>query len=991
MIHPNDEKPKTEFLLSFSDLVGIIKKNKRRFFNCALLFGCLALFYGLTKPIRYEAEGTFKEKNKSQSGLNNSLSAAFLMLSDSSGESHALSIMRSRKLLEDLVKDQNLQGQITKIQYSFPLIPVEAIRNNLLAEYAFWNRPRRALLSDLNSDLQFQEIVYTGEVPLGFRIEVLSPETFAIYQNNKKIGDGIFGQSFRKDGYAFTLVQTHLSPISKGKYDLVLLPLASTAKEFVNLFTIESDRNDKGILKITYRNRDRQQAAAHINALMSLYQNHIECEHQHVCEKQVGYLVERQQEMAKVLETMMQGYADALSTDLSSTGFATSEKAMEFLASNQHQLKQKLFMTTLEIQRLERATQETSSDNIFSSLSHLDIINKMAAEKRQLKQQADALDLVLRTHPGQTQELQKSFSDQLQELDEIKQTLAESEQALASLKKNRIPEKQSKLTDDSKYIFNAWLDKLSHAKRAMDEQQPFVEENCLENWKQCKTGLIAYLNHLSHYLNVYQRNIEEKLSHQQAPLTEFQGINLNIARDLYISYNRDLSSLESRSHQHDFILTQLDEPTFEISSLSTILNDPLSTDMITKTSNLILALKDQDNRSTKEQERLNTELDIQKGFLKTHIQQSMALLDLHQNFLKEKIQSLQSTMLSLTHEEISILDHQLKEYISNTLGHLQREKELISDNLTELRMEMAAFPQKWAAEQLIHQQMEINKSLVAEVSKLVESKNIANNLEKLQSAPVDAAFPPLHPKAPHLLLLTILGAMAGIFISFIWTLSSTVVRGIPVSSDLLETAGQHVSGPLTWGRRYQGSFKTDPLLDTDLFTLRRLVAFMQSQSSSLPHTCVLLEGKGPNYANSLAELLSIKGLKALVIDVHFEAVEQNTKGLLQYLEGKIPKPEILTLNGFDYIAAGGLCRHANEWMGSLRFKSLLETLAPDYDWILISSSASPASVEAETLLDLSPIAAATITDEIIHSLTHLVNRVGEKKNEISFITAFKDA
>lgn len=987
MSDSSDPKPKEEFLLTFSDLVSIIRKNKKKFISSMLICASLAFLYGVTKPIMYEAEGTFKEEGRSPSGLNSSLSATFFMLSDAS-DGNALSIMRSRRLVEDLIKDQGLQGHIIKVQQKFPLIPIETIKNNLLTEYALLTRSRRPILKDVDPDFKFEEIVYRGEVPIALRLYVLSPETFAVYDQQKKLlGEGTFGQSFKKNDYAFTLLQAHESPISHGEYELILLPLAQTAKELSKFFTVEGDRIDKGILKITYRNRDRKQAAAHINALMALYQHYIECKHEQACEKQVKYLIQRQNEMAKVLETMMEAYAVTLSTDLSSTGFASSEKAMDFLASNQHQLKQKLFAITLEIQRLERAQLEGSSDGIFSSLNHIDTLDKLGAEKRQLKQQADSLDLMIRSHPNQTEEFHKSFAAQLEELDAIKQTLQESQLALASLQRNEVPSKHSKLADDSKYIFSAWRDKLAKAQEALTDHPPTAESKCQSDWEECKSGLISYLTHLNHYLNVYQRNIEEKLAHQQTPSTEFQGINLNIARELYISYNRDLSLLESRSNQHEFILSQLDEPTFEISSLSTILNDPLSTEMIAKTSNVILALKDQDNRSTKEQERLNIELDIQKGFLQTHIEQSMALLRLHQSFLKEKIQSLQSMTLSLIQEEISILDHHIKEYISNTLGNLQKEKELIADNLAELRMEMAAFPQKWAAEQLIHQQMEVNKSLVAEVSKLVESKNIANNLEKLQSAPVDIASPPLHPKSPHLFMLTVIGAALGGLITFAWTIAHTVIHGIPVSSHLLKTNGLNVCGPLHPNRIYQGNLQKDPLLDTDLSTLRRLTVFMESNATFASHACLLLEGKGPNYASSLAELLARRGLRTLVLELRFDETD-GSAGVLQYLEGKVQEPFISSIDEYDKISTGGVCRLANELICSHRFKQLISSLTERYDWVLVNSSVTVKSAEADALLDLFPLAAITVQDGTIQDLQRVLLRVREEKNVVTFLTGF---
>ncbi|HEV8053172.1 MAG TPA: hypothetical protein VGP47_11820, partial [Parachlamydiaceae bacterium] len=586
-------------------------------------------------------------------------------------------------------------------------------------------------------------------------------------------------------------------------------PLELSAERIAKQFIIEPDKNDKNLLKIVHRNADRQQASAQVNALMALYQKYVECEHEQICKKQLGYLLDRQKEMGQTLETMMQAHANALSSDLSSTGFATSEKAMDFLAASQQDLKYKLLTLNLEIQRLERAEGYPLNNDVFSSINKFDVINKIATEKRALKQQADSLNLVLRNIPSQSEDFQASFTSQLEDIKKIKKSIKDSDLALASIQKNEIPQIKPELSGDSKYVFEAWHDRMVNTKGKLDSNPS--SKDCQNDWEQCKSGFSAYLSNLNHFLNVYQRNIEERLAHQQAPLKEFQGINLNVAEALYISYSTELSLAESLATQHEFTYSQLDQPNFEVGSLSTILSDPLSLDIITRASNIILSLKDQDNRSSKEQERLNADLTIQKGFLRTHIQQSIALLKLRQNFLREKIQNLQSLNLSLIHEQISILENQIKEYITSSLENLNQEKELIGKNLAELRMEMAAFPQKWAAEQLIEQQMEINKNLVEEISKLVESKNITNNLEKLQSAPVDLAYPPIHPKSPRLILLTIIGAIAGAFLGFIWTLGWSVMEGINVSAANLKAAGLQVCGSLS--RSYEDVSDKDPLLD----------------------------------------------------------------------------------------------------------------------------------------------------------------------------------
>ena len=173
-------------------------------------------------------------------------------------------------------------------------------------------------------------------------------------------------------------------------------------------------------------------------------------------------------------------------------------------------------------------------------------------------------------------------------------------------------------------------------------------------------------------------------------------------------------------------------------------------------------------------------------------------------------------------------------------------------------------------------------------------------------------------------------------------------------------------------------------------TLRRLIAFIDplNRMKDSKNSLLLLEGKGPDYASTLAELLSHKELKILVLELRFDEIKGSSdSGLLPYLEGKIQKPEILHLAGYDKIASGGICRYANELVGSKRFQDLLATLTPQYDWILISSNASPKSAEAESLLALFRLSVITITEETLHDLKNCLQHANKQKNQVAFVMA----
>lgn len=94
----NDE----EFLLTFSDLKILLKRNSGRIRNGALIAALLAFCYAVTKPVEFEAKATFKDKAKSHSGISES-TTALLMISDST-ENNAHTVLSSRKLKEELIK-----------------------------------------------------------------------------------------------------------------------------------------------------------------------------------------------------------------------------------------------------------------------------------------------------------------------------------------------------------------------------------------------------------------------------------------------------------------------------------------------------------------------------------------------------------------------------------------------------------------------------------------------------------------------------------------------------------------------------------------------------------------------------------------------------------------------------------------------------------------------------------------------------------------------
>ncbi len=220
-------------------------------------------------------------------------------------------------------------------------------------------------------------------------------------------------------------------------------------------------------------------------------------------------------------------------------------------------------------------------------------------------------------------------------------------------------------------------------------------------------GVLEHIRHLNKQTDALKLALgKSPFLPLENPSLEYQGIDLESAGSLYIDYNKKLNELEARQREYAFLISQMHDPHFEISSLSTVLNDHVSTGMIQKASQLVLDLKDRNNRSDKELEQLKEDLALQRGFLQMHLEQISQLNKLYSKLYEEKIYSLLNVKLELIEQEIAISEKNLQGYIATRMENLKQERSIIENHRKELHLEMAALPKKWAAEKLIEQNLE---------------------------------------------------------------------------------------------------------------------------------------------------------------------------------------------------------------------------------------------------------------------------------------------
>lgn len=962
--HPKED----DKLISLADIFAICKRQKFKIVNSMVFFAFLCLFFALISPVQYVAKGSFKEKSNSSGGISQSLTAGNFFVGTSLGGSkgsETISLMKSKKLLERVIKILGLQASIEKRQFQIPYL--NTIKDNIKVEHAYFKNRLGPVLEDPNQSLMITDVQYEGELPIGLKLLFFGDDDYQVMKDQEQIGNGKIGIPFQRPDFSFVILHTDSNSLKGNEFIVNILPLGAVVDIISKRLIVESDKFDKNLLNIKFTHREREIAVKVVNTLMTVYQNYLSEEQGRVAGEQINYLQKRQDEIGSKLKSMMEAYALNISSDMSTTGFSDSNRAMEYLAGIQNHYKNKLLEIDFEVKRLQNAQKEGYGyyENYTSRGDSL-VINKLLNEIRDLKQYRDTIDLALRNFSDEENFISHTlFNEQVQRLDEIRKCQTEIQSILVDLKDQKLPMAPQMLADGSKYVAQNWHGVLSEKKIAWEKAPVELKAEKLNEFTACQDHYFTYLKNLQNLFNVHEKIIEERLAHQQGLQAEFQGMDIESARDLYVRLKIQFNEVETEIRQHQFIVDQMQDPHFEYSSLSQVLKDRVSEEMILQTSRLTLALKDENNRSQREQERLNAEIQLQKSFLLIHLKQMVELLKLKQMVLKEKIKMLQNEMLGVVQQKISILEKHIEDYIIIRLKDLKQEQMIIQQYQQDLKKEMGDLPKKWVAEKLIDLQMNMNQHMVEDVTTFVESKNISHNLETIQSAPVDKAFLPIHPLRPHLILFFVVGAVLGTLLSISFFVFKEVFRGLSVTRTNLIAAHQHVSGNLS--KRCNKDFFEHPS-DADMETLRKVIGFLdESDFVYGGQSLLIIQGQGEDYSKALCKLLAKSCKKVLLMSVSFDAPvpSDQVPGLLQFLEGEAEEPVIQSEEYFDYLSSGGVSRLGTELIGSPAFTGLLDKLRSQYDWVVAISSAMPATVQAQRLIKYFDLVAVTLKEERI--------------------------
>lgn len=918
-----------ERIFTLSDVKRLYIANRRRMIRWALAGAIFAfLLVGIRAP-KYKVHATFREcveKSDSGGALREILGGVA-----SVQQPQASSFMKSLQVLRPVVEKMGLQiaphrsGWIGKKVFN-------RYRDNLKAT-------RGLPLDDLDTFV-FQDVVYEQENASGFRIKFTGRDYFIVQSldQRRELGRGVLGAEVELEEHQikFTLVRAPTALKVGFSYPFSVQSWIKIAERLQGDLQIVSDKNNKSIYDIAIFTRDRHLGRCLLNELMLQYQCYLKREHNELAKVQLAYLENRQGQLYDKLDALFRENVEYLTANVGEKGIASTAQESQSLLAPHQEMKHKILMIDMELARLDVIEKEGKPVSMMGENYFSNGVNQVVYKIQDLKQQRDLLELSLCQTSEQSLEMRR------EDLKDIRNQRFAVEKLI-----HEVDLGQEISFSDLNQGLCLWATALQDP----EEREDFAE----------------YLENYARLLSVREKMLQESFFFSNSAPSELEGIDLPTARTLFIEYNTKLDASEASMRHYVQLKSEIHNPGFELACLSSVLTDPLSQKLISEASAIGLQLKDEKYHSSKEGERYEEQIALQKKILSDHLDQMLKVEELNTALIRQKIVGLQKVSLDCINRQISVLQEQSIDFVKDRRKALVQEKKILGQKMEEIRSLAALLPDKWRLEKWLDIKTEIVSKMMETVTEVVESKTIAHHLHHVESKPLDRAILPPLPVSPRLFLMAFLGAFCFAFGAFFLSLIQQILKGFPTTLEKLQALRFPVLGSIT-------AFCDGPSVEIptgpDLEILRQLALFIEGGK-----VIGLIGGKGPDYSFALSENLARMSTRAIVLRCDFLSKfrKEDCPGLLQIWKGEIGELPIRKGKGFDYITAGGYSPFGTEIIQSQRFVQLIDILKKNYDCIFILFRAPLSSAESIAALRLCEKAVVTVSGEQTEELTPFIS------------------
>jgi uncharacterized protein involved in exopolysaccharide biosynthesis len=947
-----------EMLISVSDFLDAIRKKKSYIKKISVSFAAFGFILALLGPLKYKAEGSFKEKGTQSVSLGSSMQS--LLGSMSSENSSTLSVMKSTAVIGDVVKKFNLQATLNEHSRKSTW---QNIYNNLKALKAhFFANSFKTSSFDIIKDEDIGINVYNLHYPSRLRsqLDILftSDNSFFIKTRNGSSKPYTFGDKIDLDDGYFFIEKISSRNLKGAKFTLGIEPLFETSKSIENSLKIARDKKDKSIICIECINPNRYLAKNLVNGVMDSYKDYLNEENKKNIKEQLAYLNLRKNTMDEELAGIMDKHSAHLKNRiLEFDGFPEINQEIRFVSDQQGQLKSRAFEINRDIALLKNGdTQDYLYNQNINDRDNL--LTELFTRRRKLQNEYDLLLLSFKEERLQASENHLELLNHFSFINKQEDKINAIDIFLNNIGNSKNP------IDYLDYILKSSLVPDFFKQDLNENNYNLIHQTDL---KRRSSALSNYLLEEKKILKMQVDILKSKWLKQKDENISFFGLNLESAEELAKNFAERRNETLVLLDNYLIAENQLENPSLEITALGSLLaSDSVAQTLIGEAAGLQKKLFDTNNLSNKEHERLKSEISVRKNFLKNHVEQVKIAAQQENFLLQKKIAELKKYLMSIYQEEIAVINNQLDSYKNSKYLGLKEEESLIDSLLIKLNQQISKLPEQLMSEKKITTAIEAQIKVIEEVSKAVEAKNLSGNISKSESSPLDLASLPVLPQKPPVLLYS----LAGLFMGLMYCVGGQMIKvlfgGVIASKANLEYMGYNVGGSLN---NYE----------TDLSVVRKLVSFIPQDCKTL--SCFNFKGAG--YAGIVANLFVKKGKKVILLDLTFldknHLISKDENHLIHYVENLVKPIKFHRLSsGYDYLYGGPYCEFGVEIIQKLEFSSLLEVLKKQYDIIIFALPLKVSSFEADLLKDLSDVNILALDEEKLHDIKNFFD---QEKNE----------
>jgi hypothetical protein len=920
-------------IFTLDDLRQLVFRNRWRAAAIALLTAVFGSVGLLTQPSFYVVEATFKEENERPAGgsLMQSLIAGF---APASGSLQASALMKSRSVLVPVISALGLQVQNESSGVEWW---TGRVRDSIRAERG---RPLRRPHS-----LRIRDVVYLRERSCELVFEFIGTDRFLV-RDQKETIQGMVGVPVHWKDLSFTVLEAPSSAVHRVSF----LPLQTILKQLRAGLKIAPHKGDPSLYDLQWRDRDRARGVQLLNLVMEEYQSYLRREHERIAAAQLAYLGERRGQIYRALEAAFDEYAAHLCESLEREGPLGMYSELGTVLQPQVALMGRLSEIDLHLARLG-AVRETTVDGALDP-----DFETLGRELAALREQRDALELSLPSPSGAAWAASKQEEARLRLQKETWEALAQSVQRQTALP----------LPPDL-----AWAHQIP------------------------PSDFLPYLHHQVRLLGIRLDLLRARSFYPEKTLYEFAGVDLPTAQGLRVEYSRKKDESEAQARQLAHLQQEIDKEGFELSSLATVLRDPMSVETMARANKIVLQLKDERYRSTKEEERWRQDLVFEKNILRAHLGQLLRMEEIKIGLLKDKLEELRRITLDCVNQRISTLVAQGEEQRMARMRALELERRAVVDQLASMRKHCAQLPIRWKEEKWLQLKTDLGAKIVQSVAELVESKTIDSHLHQVRSRPLDAAVATDLPSPPKVFLKGFLFGVAALILFWMGAIFWALIRGMPATAGRLRALGLSVGG--NWSaqgshrdlfRQLRLFFQPQSFDQRDLQDPSQNFGEVPSQNTDSP-SCfsiqVLATHRAPDISFGYCEYLARSGHRVLLIHADFEREER--PGLAQWLDDPVAAWPVQKGNGYDWIGSGGPTEWGPELLSSQAFRSLLTTASARYDQAVLWLRTPLGAAELELYCRPYDRVAVLLAGESTEELTPLFRWAYHGENHLTLICA----